>query len=144
MKSPPMERRLLEDIRVGASFQFTRTFTEADAALFIGATWDVSPYHTNDLFCKDSIVGRRCLPGLLTASMFTHLGGLCAFLAERMDFAFLAPVYAGETVTATATIREYDAGRGKVVLECVSTTADGRPVLRGTIWGYPGRFAPAT
>jgi len=29
--------------RVGEKSAFTRTLTEADAALFIGATWDVNP-----------------------------------------------------------------------------------------------------
>ena len=34
--------------------------------------------------------GRRIVPGLLTASLLTHFGGLWAFLASEMSFEFSA------------------------------------------------------
>lgn len=139
MNGPLIPRRIMDRREVGAIYRFRRTFTEADGAAFIGVTWDINPYHTDDTFSTQSRIGRRCLPGLLTASMFTHLGGMCGFLAQRMDFQFVAPVFAGETVEAVVTIMEVNE-RGKVTLQCVATTSDGREVLRGTVWGYPSEF----
>ena len=52
MKSPAMPRRVMDRFEVGTVYHFRRTFTDADAALFIGATWDVNPYHTDEVFCS--------------------------------------------------------------------------------------------
>ncbi|MCW5861436.1 MAG: hypothetical protein KIS63_24295 [Caldilineales bacterium] len=96
MKPPPLPRRIPEAPVVGAKAAFTRTLTEGDVALFIGATWDVNPYHTDDSFVQATPFGRRIAPGLLTFSLLTHLGGLWAFLATEMQAEFLAPVYVGD------------------------------------------------
>ncbi len=67
------------------------------------------------------------VPGLLTAGLLTHLGGLWAFLATEMHFKFLAPVYVGDTITASAVIAEYSQERGWVRLECECRNAAGSP-----------------
>ena len=138
---PRLPRRIVDRIEVGARACFTRTITEADAALFIGATWDVNPYHTDESFARQTKFGARIVPGLLTASLLTHLGGLWAFLATEMQFQFLAPVYPGDTITASATIAEYDPQRGWVRLACECTNTEGTLVLKADVMGYPGRFA---
>ncbi len=139
MPTPILPQRTLRATRLGEKAAFTRTLTEADAALFIGVTWDVNPYHTDDSYVAQTQFGRRIVPGLLTASLLTHLGGLWAFLATEMSFEFVGPVYVGETVTATAEVVEVSE-RGWVRLAGRVSSADGREVLRATIRGYPGRF----
>jgi acyl dehydratase len=49
---------------------------EGDVSLFIGATWDVNPFDTDEQFSRQTRFGKRIVPGLLTASLLTHLGGL--------------------------------------------------------------------
>lgn len=139
MPTPILPHRTLRAAQLGEKAAFTRTLTEADAALFIGVTWDVNPYHTDDSYVAQTQFGRRIVPGLLTASLLTHLGGLWAFLATEMSFEFVGPVYVGETVTATAEVVEVSE-RGWVRLAGRVSSADGREVLRATIRGYPGRF----
>ena len=139
MPPPILPHRTLRAAQLGEKAVFTRTLTEADAALFIGVTWDVNPYHTDDSYVAQTQFGRRIVPGLLTASLLTHLGGLWAFLATEMSFEFVGPVYIGDTVTATAEIVEVNE-RGWVRLAGRVSSADGREVLRATIRGYPGRF----
>ena len=140
METPHLPRRIPEAAQVGQKVALTRTLTEADVALFIGVTWDVNPLHTNDQYAAGTRFGRRIVPGLLTASMLTHLGGLWAFLGNEMHFEFLGPVYVGETVTAEAEVVEADNSRGWVRLSCRCTVTDGREVLRADIRGFPGRF----
>ena len=140
MAAPLLPRRIPEGLVVGQKAAFTRTLTEADVALFIGVTWDVNPLHTNDSYVADTRFKRRIVPGLLTASLLTHLGGLWAFLGTEMHFEYLGPVYIGETVTAEVEIVEADESRGWVRLACRCTIADGREVLRADIRGFPGRF----
>jgi len=140
MAAPLLPRRIPEAPVVGQKASFTRTLTEADVALFIGVTWDVNPLHTNDTYVAGTRFERRIVPGLLTASLLTHLGGLWAFLGTEMHFEYLGPVYIGETVTAEVEVVEADESRGWVRLACRCTTADGREVLRADIRGFPGRF----
>lgn len=124
---------------VGEKGTFTRTLTEGDTSLFIGATWDVNPFHTDEQFAQQTRFGRRIVPGLLTASLLTHVGGLWNFLATEMQLEFLAPVYIGDTVTAVAEIADVNE-KGRVILNCTITNTDGVQVLRAKIKGYPGHF----
>jgi 3-hydroxybutyryl-CoA dehydratase len=140
MDVPVLPQRIPASATVGARSSFTRTLTEADVALFIGVTWDVNPLHTDDRYVRALPFKRRIVPGLLTASLLTHLGGLWAFLAQEMQLKFLAPVYIGETITAEAKVVEADETRHWVRLECRCINGDGVEVLRAEISGYPGRF----
>ena len=140
METPILPKRMPEEAVVGARASFSRTFTEADIALFIGVTWDINPYHTNEVFASQTRFKRRIVPGLLTVSLFTHMGGLWAFLATSMHFEFVAPVYVGDTITAEMEVIESDPERGWVRLRARGTNADGLEVVRGEVTGYPGRF----
>ena len=97
---------------MGDKVAFTRTITEADVALFIGTTWDVNPLHTDEIYCSATPFKHRIVPGLLTASLLTHLGGLWAFLATEMHIYYLAPVYIGDSITAEGEIAEMNDHRG--------------------------------
>src|SRR5512137_313587 len=118
MDRPTLPKRILGTPSIGDKVAFTRTLTEADVALFIGTTWDVNPLHTDELYCSRTPFKHRIVPGLLTASLLTHLGGLWAFLATGMDFKFLAPVYVGDSITAGAEVVELDEATGAVLLRC--------------------------
>jgi 3-hydroxybutyryl-CoA dehydratase len=141
MAVPDLPNRIPQSSSVGARAAFTRTLTEADAALFIGSTWDINPLHTDDTYAARTRFKRRILPGLLTASLVTHLGGLWAFMATEMRFEFLAPVYPGETITTTAEVVESDPSRNWVRLRCTCTNEAGVEVLLGDVSGFPGKFA---
>jgi 3-hydroxybutyryl-CoA dehydratase len=140
MKRPSISQRIPGRIEVGEEVSFTRTITEADVALFIGVTWDVNPLHTDDTHVRETPLRRRIVPGLLTASLLTHLGGLWAFMATEMRLRFLAPVFIGDSITAKAVIREVDLERAWVRLACECTNEEGEVVLTADVDGYPGRW----
>lgn len=133
-------KRSFQDFSVGEQAVFSRTFTEIDVAQCAGLTWDVNPYHTDDEFCKTHRVGRRIVHGLLVGSMLTHIGGLAAVLATDISFEFLAPVFVGDTITATCTILEADAARGWVHFDAVCVNQQNQKVVHGRARGYPARF----
>ena len=141
MDRPILPKRITAAPSLGDKVSFTRTLTEADVVLFIGTTWDVNPLHTDELYCRDTQFKHRIVPGLLTASLLTHLGGLWAFLATEMDFHFQAPVYVGDSITAQAEIAEIDAQTGAVLLICTCTNQEGVHVLHANVRGFPGKFA---
>ncbi len=125
-------------LQVGQAFTFRRTFTDGDVALFCGVTGDYNPYHLDDTFASENWYGRRIIPGLLTGSMATHIGGMLGFLATEMNFQYLAPVYIGDTVTCTVTFVEKDEARRRVVGQGVLVNQDGVEVLQARFSGFPG------
>jgi 3-hydroxybutyryl-CoA dehydratase len=140
MQPPLLSRRIVYNPSQGSKASFTRTFTEADMALFIGVTWDINPYHTDDAFAAQTHFRRRIIPGLLTASLLTHMGGLWAFLATSMQITFKGPVYVGDTITAEMEVVEMDPARNWVRLKARCINAGGEEVLQGEVSGHPGRF----
>jgi 3-hydroxybutyryl-CoA dehydratase len=138
---PVLPKRTIGSPKLGEKAAFTRTITEADVALFIGTTWDVNPLHTDELYCQSTQFKHRIVPGLLTASLLTHLGGLWAFLATQMDIHFLAPVYVGDSITSQAEVAELDEKSGLVLLRCICMNQHGVQVLRADVRGFPGKFA---
>ncbi|HEY4312996.1 MAG TPA: MaoC family dehydratase [Pirellulales bacterium] len=139
MTQPRIRSRIPEKFAVGERVSFTRTFSDGDMSLFIGATWDINPYHTDDTFTATTRFKRRILPGLLPASMATHLGGLWGFLATEMNLEFVAPVYIGDTVTIEVEITAVEEPRQKVRARCRWVNAEGVEVLRGGFAGYPAQ-----
>lgn len=140
MSYPTLPKRTIGAPTLGDKVAFTRTLTEADVALFIGTTWDVNPLHTDEIYCSGTQFQHRIVPGLLTASLLTHLGGLWAFLATEMEFKFLAPVYLGDSIKAEASVAELDAETGTVLLLCTCTNQNGKQVLTANVRGFPGKF----
>lgn len=141
--TPEFKRRLREAfdaVSVGQTFTYRRTFTEGDVALFCGVTGDYNPYHQDEEFARESWYGRRTLPGLLTASMMTHIGGMLGFLATEMRFEYVAPVYVGDTITCTVTILKKDESRRRVEGGADFTNEDGTQVLRARFSGFPGQL----
>jgi 3-hydroxybutyryl-CoA dehydratase len=128
-----------EQIPLGKQFTWRRTFTEADATLFCGITGDLNPYHQDELFAGESWYGSRIVPGLLTASMATHIGGLVGFLATEMIFEYLAPVYPGDTITCVVEFSERDTARRRMTGVGVYTNQDGVEVLRARFSGFPSQ-----
>mgnify|MGYP001382834446 CR=1 FL=1 len=126
-----------ESTQVGQTFTFRRTFTEGDVALFCGVTGDYNPYHIDETFVRSSWFGRRIIPGLLTSSMITHIGGMIGFLATEMHFEYPGAVYIGDTITCTVTITAKDEARRLVHASASLVNQDGVEVLRSKFSGFP-------
>lgn len=132
-------REAFEEMYVGRAFTFRRTFTDGDVALFCGVTGDYNPYHQDVQFARESWYGRLTIPGLLTGSMLTHIGGMLGFLATEMSFEYLAPVFVGDTISCTVTITEKDEDRRRVAAAASFVNQDDSEVLRARFAGFPGR-----
>jgi 3-hydroxybutyryl-CoA dehydratase len=132
-------REAFEEMHVGQTFTFQRTFSDGDVALFCGVTGDYNPYHQDKSFAEESWYGKLTIPGLLTGSMLTHIGGLLGFLATEMSFEYLAPVFVGDTITCTVTISEKDEEKRRIEATTTFMNQDGVEVLRASFGGFPGR-----
>lgn len=135
----PQVQAAFDAYPVGHAFTFRRTFSAGDVALFCGITGDFNPYHLDELFARRTKFGRLIVPGLLTGSMITHIGGLLGFLATEMSFQFLAPVFIGDTITCTVTIVEKDETKRVVTGAAALVNQDKLEVARATFKGFPSQ-----
>ena len=124
---------------VGQVLTFRRTLTAGDVALFCGVSGDFNAYHIDESFARETWFGRRIVPGLLTASLGTYIGGQMGFLAQEMHFEFVAPVFFDDTITATVTVVGKDDEQRTLRCEVVYTNQAGETVVRGSFSGFPAR-----
>lgn len=77
--------------------------------------------------------GRIMLQGLLTATLPTKLGGDLNYIARKMTFEFLRPVFVGDTVTCEGTVLSVveSEDRLDVCMSILCRNQDGKDVLRG-------------
>ncbi|HEY0384416.1 MAG TPA: MaoC family dehydratase [Pyrinomonadaceae bacterium] len=129
--------KTFNELEVGQRFRWSRTLTDGDIALFVGVTGDFNPFHVDDQFAAQTKFGRRIVPGLLTASLATHIGGMMAFLASEMHFRYHQPVFAGETVSCEVEIVEkiQEGRRIRATVRC--TKMEEIEVLTGEFTGTP-------
>jgi 3-hydroxybutyryl-CoA dehydratase len=141
--TPEFKRQLQEAfdaMAVGQTFTFRRTFTDGDVALFSGVTGDYNPYHQDESFAKASWYGRLTIPGLLTGSMLTHIGGMLGFLATEMPFEYVAPAFVGDTITCAVTVIEKDEAKRRITANARFLNQDGVEVLQASFGGFPGQL----
>ncbi|MFH9005883.1 hypothetical protein ACH4E5_21970 [Streptomyces afghaniensis] len=120
----------VDTLEVGACFSERRHITEADIAAFAALVGDQGRHHMPG-------AERIMAHGLLTASLATKVGGRLDFIARRMDWEFLRPVWAGDTIEAKVTVRSLGEARSGVAVEfdLVIENQHGEPVLRGESTG---------
>lgn len=96
--------------KVGDRASYTQTLSEAHVALFVGAVGDTNPLHVDAAYAAQSRFGQRIAHGLLVAGLIstvigTKLPGIGAiYLGQTLRF--LKPTFLGDTVTATAVLKE--------------------------------------
>lgn len=125
----------MPEFNEGDSASFTKTITEADIVLFAGVSGDTNPVHLNAEYAKDTRFGQRIAHGMLSAALIstvigTKLPGPGAIYMSQ-SLRFTAPVFLGDTITATGTITAYEKKRGRMTLSTVCTNQRGEEVVTG-------------
>ena len=132
MDSPRLHTDLngyfIEDLYVGMTAIFAKTITEADIVLFSGVTGDMNPVHVNEEFATGTMFKGRIAHGMMTASLISTVLGMkmpgpgCIYLSQ--DLKFLAPVRAGDTVTAKAVITEVIPEKKRIICKTTASVGD--------------------
>lgn len=116
-----MNGLFLEDLKVGQQAMFGRTVTDADIVAFAGVSGDTNPIHLHDGFARTTRFGQRIAHGMLSGSYISTVIGTklpgpgAVYISQTMNF--MAPVIAGDTITAVATITSIDDKRRRVTLK---------------------------
>lgn len=124
-----------EELELGMKATVTKTITEGDVTLYAGLTLDINPAHLNEEYAKTTMFKHRIAHGMLTAGLVSAVLGTklpgegSIYMGQEMMFT--APVYFGDTITATAEIIELIPEKNRVILSTVCTNQEGKVVLKG-------------
>lgn len=125
---------------VGETATRSITLTEENVAAFADLTGDRNPLHFDEEFAAGTRFGRRVVQGGLTTGLLHALvamdlpGPGSVFLSQ--DWEFTAPVYIGDTITATAEVASVHDSKPVTGLEVRVERDDGEVVLEGEAWCY--------
>src|SRR3989338_860119 len=124
------------DFQVGYMGTFTKTITEDANRKFAEVVEDFNPVHFDDKRMKKSIFGKRATNGFLTEStigtalvrMFTSDESIV--IALKKEIKLLAPVFIGDTITATVTVKDRYPEKERLLCDCVVRKPDGTEVVK--------------
>lgn len=115
-----------------------RTITEADIVIHAGHSGDFFPHHVDEEFCKSQPFRHRIAHGTMTFAIGIGLTAQevnpVAFTYGYEKLRFPKPVYIGDTITSTVTIKSKTddpkrADFGRVVEACDVRNQRGETVL---------------
>ena len=98
----------IQEIQIGMKRSVSKTITENDIYNFAGIIGDINPLHVNEEYAKNTRFKTRIAHGMLTASFFSTLVGMCIpgadaiYLGQNLKFPL--PVKIGDTITATGEV----------------------------------------
>jgi acyl dehydratase len=125
---------------VGQKATREMTVTEAHVETYAKMTGDRNPLHFDEDFAAKTKFGRLVVQGGLTTGLLHALvamdmpGPGTVFLSQ--DWRFTAPVFIGDTITATAEVLEVHATKPVTQLAVSVKRQDGEVVLEGEAWCY--------
>ena len=125
----------IDELTVGQKASFSKTVTETDIYLFAGVSGDFNPMHVNAEYAATTPFGQRIAHGILSVSFIstviaTQLPGTGTIYVGQ-NVKFTAPVYIGDTVTATVEVKEIIKEKNRVILTTTCTKQDGTVTLVG-------------
>ena len=130
-----IENRTFDEIRVGDSVSLSRTLTKQDIELFAVMSGDVNPIHVDEAFARDdmfhTIIAHGMWGGTLISTLLgTELPGP-GTIYRSQTLNFRNPVVLGDTVVVTVTVREKNAAKRDVILDCRVVNQTGKVVIDG-------------
>ena len=91
-----------DQIKVGDTASFSRTWTEKDVLGFAELSGDENPLHLDEAYAKTTAFGQRLVYGMLLGSLCSTLVGMylpgkkCLYLSQTL--VFKKPVFIGDMV----------------------------------------------
>lgn len=136
-----MREYTYDEITVGQIESFTVTMTTEMEDAFRRMTGDENPLHRDDAYSCEVSHGRfssHVSFGMLTASFYSTLAGMylpgkysLIHSLEHLDFK--KPVFAGDVLTVTGTVREKQDGLKLILVDAVIKNQNGKVVSKAGI-----------
>jgi acyl dehydratase len=122
-------------IKIGDKFSTKRRVTDELIRKFADVSGDYNPIHLDEEAAKNTRFGKRIAHGMLSGAFISAVLGYelterrIVYLSQSLKF--VAPVFIGDTVTATGTVTNIREDKPIVTLETVCTNQNGETVVTG-------------
>ena len=126
-----------EQLGVGQTETFSRLVTAEMMDQFRAISGDINPLHNDDGFAQQFGYPSRVVYGMLSASMYSCLGGVyipgkyCLLHSVHADF--LRPVFVGDTLTVEGKLVEKRDLFRQIIIKAVIKNQDGKKISRAVI-----------
>jgi 3-hydroxybutyryl-CoA dehydratase len=121
--------------KIGDTASNSKTFTEKDVLTFAEISGDKNPIHLDEEFASKTRFGRRLVHGILTSGMISALLGMdlpgpgSIYIKQTLNFR--APVYIGDTITATVKVINVREDKPIITMETICENQKGDQVIEG-------------
>ncbi len=132
-----MNHYTFEDLHVGMKESFTVEITEKMQRAFTDMSGDINPMHLDKSKCLAGGYKDCLVYGMCTASFYSTLVGVylpgekCLF--HRCEVEWPAPVYIGDILTVTGTVKEVDPQFRRIVIKAEMRNQDDVKVSRAKL-----------
>lgn len=123
------------NLKVGDKFFVSKQITDRIVQAFAELSGDFNPIHMDDEYAKTTRFGKRIAHGMISGALISAVLGFhlkerrVVYLSQTMKF--VAPVFLGDTVTATAIVSNVREDKPIVTFETVCTNQSGETTLAG-------------
>ena len=126
-----------EDLTIGTEESFSVEITEKMLSNFYAITGDKNPLHHDVCFAQAHGYPGKVVFGMLTASFMSTLSG-CYLPGRRClihsaDASFVRPVYVGDRLTISGTVKAKHELSKQVEIRVYATNQNGEKVMRGLL-----------
>lgn len=134
-------------LRAGQTASRQLTLTADHVRKYSEISGDFNPLHYDEAFARNTPFGKLVAQGGLTTGLLHALvatdlpGPGSVFMSQ--NWKFTAPVFVGDTITATAEVRSVHATKPVCQLAVRIARQDGTTVLEGEAWCYQFSGQPA-
>ncbi len=135
MTETVLRNRTFDELAIGDTASLMRVVGRDDIDLFAAVSGDVNPAHLDAAFASTDMFGHVVAHGMWTGALVSavlgaKLPGPGTIYLEQ-DIRFRRPVFPGDTVTVTVTVKEKRPARRIVLFDTVATNQRGEEVLTG-------------
>jgi len=130
-----MNQLTIQQLSVGDSASTKKAFTEKDVLAFAEVSTDFNPVHVDKEYPKETMFKKQIVHGMLVGSLFSAIFGVqmpgLGTIYVKQSLKFTKPVYFGDEVEATVTVKELMVERNRVVFDCEAKNQNGDVVIVG-------------
>lgn len=131
-------------VSIGDRITRSKTLTETDLAFFAAVSGDFDPIHMDEAYASQTQFGQRIAHGLLSMALLSAASAGMSAMARHRGYPgasvslgfdrvrFLAPVFIGDTLTASYEIQSIDTDKSRTLSACAVTKSDGTQCVAAT------------
>lgn len=126
-----------DEIAIGQEESFQVTVSEEMMEQFLRITGDVNPLHRDAPYAVTRQYEDIVVYGMLTSSFFSTLAGVYLpgkySLIHSVESKFLRPVYVGDELTVSGTVKEKEDAYRMLILNLLIMNQKGEKVVKGSM-----------